>query len=203
MHFARCLDNHNLTVNEFAERSGVPTRTVKLDLSGDTKTPRRCILYAPVLKVEVPTLRSKWAEWLAFRPPEAMTPKEKADALAVLQGTHPVYCAIRDSGRTFRSVAAACSVPNLRSWWEHRADPKCSDLCRVAEVLDLNPGHLLVAVDDWLSRHPHLYRRLIIPRQLKWEIRDKLDQCNITERVLFPGLDGLSSWLRRHYSPKT
>lgn len=147
------LDNLNMTVNKFSELSGVPVRTVKLDLSGDTKTPRRCILYAPVLKLEVPTLRSKWAEWLAFRPPEALTPKEREDAIAVLQGTHPVYCAIRDSGRTFKSVAAACSVPHLRHWWEHRADPKCSDLCRVAEHLDLNPGHLLVAVDDWLARY--------------------------------------------------
>lgn len=57
-------------------------------------------------------------------------------------------------------------------------------------------------VDDWLSQHPDLYRRIIIPAHLKWECRDKLDSCNITERVLFPGLDGLSSWLRRHYSPK-
>ena len=59
------------------------------------------------------------------------------------------------------------------------------------------------SLDDWLARHPHLYRRIIIPRTLKWEIRDKLDQANITERVLFPGLDGLSSWLKRQYSPKT
>ena len=57
-------------------------------------------------------------------------------------------------------------------------------------------------VDDWLTRYPDLFRRIIIPARLKWECRDKLDQCNITERVLFPGLDGLSSWLRRHYSPK-
>ena len=57
-------------------------------------------------------------------------------------------------------------------------------------------------IDDWLEDHPNLYRRLIIPAELKWECRDKLDQCNITERVLFPGLDGLGSWLKRQYSPR-
>jgi hypothetical protein len=53
---------------------------------------------------------------------------------------------------------------------------------------------------DWLSGHPDLYFRIIIPARLKWEIRDKLDQVNITERVLFPGLAGLSMWLKRHYT---
>ncbi len=57
-------------------------------------------------------------------------------------------------------------------------------------------------LDDWLAKHPEIWQRIIIPAGLKWEIRDKLDQANITERVLFPGLDGLSSWLKRQYSPK-
>jgi hypothetical protein len=54
---------------------------------------------------------------------------------------------------------------------------------------------------DWLQNHPDMYRKIIIPAALKWEVRDKLDQANITERVLFPGLDGLSMWLRRYYKP--
>jgi hypothetical protein len=57
-------------------------------------------------------------------------------------------------------------------------------------------------LEGWLEQHPKIWRKIIIPYKLKWEIRDKLDQSNITERVLFPGLDGLSRWLKRHYSPK-
>lgn len=57
-------------------------------------------------------------------------------------------------------------------------------------------------LDDWLKKHPDLWRKIIIPAELKWEIRDKLDQANITERVLFPGLGGLSQYLKRQYSPK-
>ena len=62
-----------------------------------------------------------------------------------------------------------------------------------------SPSALL---QEWLAAHPGLVRRIIIPAALKWEVRDKLDQANVTERVLFPGLDGLSRWLRRYYMPK-
>jgi hypothetical protein len=56
-------------------------------------------------------------------------------------------------------------------------------------------------IDGWLEQHPELCRRVIVPARLKWEIRDKLDQANINERILFPDLDGLSRWLARYYMP--
>jgi hypothetical protein len=63
-------------------------------------------------------------------------------------------------------------------------------------------SHARTTLDAWLATHPGVVRRIIIPAELKWEVRDKLDQANVTERVLFPGLDGLSRWLARYYSPR-
>jgi hypothetical protein len=64
----------------------------------------------------------------------------------------------------------------------------------------------LQRLDDWLesaaTESPRLSKKIVIPTDLKWEVRDKLDSSNITERMLFPGLDGLSTWLRRWYSPR-
>jgi hypothetical protein len=57
-------------------------------------------------------------------------------------------------------------------------------------------------LDQWLeTRGRAIARRIIIPASLKWEVRDKLDMANITERVIYPGVDGLSAWLKRYYSP--
>jgi hypothetical protein len=67
-------------------------------------------------------------------------------------------------------------------------------------LFSLMPGPT-ARLDHWLAGRPDVYRRVAVPAAAKWEIRDKLDQANINERVLQGGLDGLSRWLARYYRP--
>jgi hypothetical protein len=57
------------------------------------------------------------------------------------------------------------------------------------------------SMDAWLDEHPDLWHAWRLPPPVKREVREYLDQANVTERVLLPGLDGLAAWLRRYYSP--
>lgn len=70
-----------------------------------------------------------------------------------------------------------------------------------AAIMSVMPGPELTLC-DLLRNNPDLFFRIIVPASLKWEIRDKLDQDNTTERMLFPGLDGTAKWLKRYYGTR-
>jgi FRG domain len=73
----------------------------------------------------------------------------------------------------------------------------------------VNQAAVLSAISDatchmetWLAEQPELWRAWRIPPALKADVRERLDQAHVNERVLLPGLDGLAAWLRRYYSPR-
>jgi hypothetical protein len=54
-------------------------------------------------------------------------------------------------------------------------------------------------IEEFFDKYTNNTVRYIINKDLRWRIRDMLDQQNISERILYSGLDGLSKWLGRHY----
>ncbi len=54
-------------------------------------------------------------------------------------------------------------------------------------------------IEGFLDRNTTNTVKYVIPRRLRWRIRDMLDQLNVSERIVYPGLDGLSRWIGRHY----
>ena len=57
-------------------------------------------------------------------------------------------------------------------------------------------------IEKFLDDHTHNTVRYVIDKGLRWRVRDMLDSLNISERLLYPGLDGLSKWIARHYYVK-
>jgi hypothetical protein len=69
-------------------------------------------------------------------------------------------------------------------------------------VLSIMP-HIKKTPEEWLNMHTGIWQKIEIPKEDKGTIRDILDMFNATERVLFPGLDGLTQYLKRYYGPST
>ena len=54
-------------------------------------------------------------------------------------------------------------------------------------------------VESFLNMKTNNSVKYIIHAKLCWQIRDVLDQLNISERIIYPGLDGIAQWLKRRY----
>lgn len=57
-------------------------------------------------------------------------------------------------------------------------------------------------IEDYLDKYTDNTVKYIIKKNIRWNVRDLLDQYNISERMIYPGLDGLSMSLARHYFVK-
>ena len=57
-------------------------------------------------------------------------------------------------------------------------------------------------IEKFLDKYTQNTYKYIISKDIRWELRDILDQLNISERIVYPGLDGLTKWIGRHYYVK-
>ncbi len=54
-------------------------------------------------------------------------------------------------------------------------------------------------IEKWIDENTSQTIKYVIDKNLKWHLRDVLDQMNVNERIVYPGLDGLSTWIKRMY----
>lgn len=57
-------------------------------------------------------------------------------------------------------------------------------------------------IESFLEQRTNNTVKYIIDSSLRWRVRDMLDQLNMSERTVYPGLEGLSKWIARHYYVK-
>ncbi len=57
-------------------------------------------------------------------------------------------------------------------------------------------------IEGFLDKYTDNTVKYVIPKEIRWRVRDMLDQLNVNERIVYPGLDGLSMWLERRYYVK-
>jgi len=57
------------------------------------------------------------------------------------------------------------------------------------------------SIDQWLNENKSgTFRKVVVSKYLKAEVRARLHNFAVTERLLFPGLDGTGKWLKSYYT---
>lgn len=60
----------------------------------------------------------------------------------------------------------------------------------------------IACMEEYLNNNTENTIKYIIDKSLRWDLRDILDQLNMNERMIYPGIDGIAKWLARHYYVK-
>ena len=98
------------------------------------------------------------------------------------------------------ALDATSTAGDLMLLWEPPSlDQRIASQSGMLSIMNSEIGSQNAFLQRHCDRHPDLLIRIVLDAKMKSEARDMLDQNNITETVLFPGLPGLCSWLKRYY----
>ena len=84
--------------------------------------------------------------------------------------------------------------------WKRVIDPDGEAFCNIVTknyVIGIKTGRVI-----FLDKNTKDTVKYVIDKKLRWRVRDMLDQLNMSERIVYPGLEGLSKWIARHYYVK-
>lgn len=125
-----------------------------------------------------------------------------AMSIASLRGIAWVYDTrlLKNSFTDLEALDSSSSSGDLMLLWEPPSlDLRIPSQSGLLSIMNSGAASQSAFLRTHSQTHPDLVLRIVISAAMKSEARDMLDQNNISERSLFPGLPGLCAWLKRYY----
>lgn len=87
--------------------------------------------------------------------------------------------------------------PDVLVWFEPPSvDPR---IVNQFSYFSIMPG-VVTGTDDWLKGHMDTWWKVTVQAGMKAQVRKRLYLLNVTDRTLFPGLEGVARWQKAYYS---
>jgi hypothetical protein len=121
---------------------------------------------------------------------------------AVLYGVAWVYDTrlLEKSFADLDALNATSAAGDLMLLWEPPSlDQRIAAQSGLLSIMNSEIASYAKFLQMHCKTYPDLLVRIVLKASMKSEARDMLDQNNINERSMFPGLPGLCSWLKRYY----
>ena len=126
---------------------------------------------------------------------------KKLDRVAWVYDTRLLESQFLDLDALDATFEAAKPATRLLLLWEPPSlDERIANQAGMLTLMNSATGSQNAFLCEYAEQHPTLVHRIVIAADAKPEIRAMLDQNNISERTLYPGLPGLCAWLKRYYA---
>lgn len=189
-------ENSEWELLSVAQHNGLPTRVLDWTTSplvaAHFATSERQYLTEPgaIWCVDVLALRR-------FAMPERLAEAIPSSAalfdVKVLEATFPRLNDFDRSAESFGSTCVFFEPPSL--------DARIANQAAILSAMNSSSSSPHAYLQGIAAKFSGIVRKFVIDSKAKSRIRDMLDQNNVHERMLFPGLPGLCDWLRRYYGP--